>query len=95
MKARGMDERTWYGFGSTHYIISLLMDVFRLNWDNQEVDMIHRYHNEEKLPMLKNTFGVKDLHYMHILSLQNGEKLIEPILENFEEGVKQVKNSYW
>lgn len=95
IEARGFDERTYYGLGTTPYVISLLLDVYKLIWDDRPLDMVHSFHKNVKWPYIKEKFKITNSSDDHVLSTQFGESLIDELVYNFGEGVKQVKNSYW
>ena len=96
LKARGYDERTYYGFGTSHYAISLLLDVYDLNFaDNFLNDMIHYNHVGIKIPRLKNTFKLGNLVQGHRRATSFVDDIIFELHLNFDEGVKKVVNSYW
>jgi len=98
LEARGLDERTWYGYGSTYYILGIIEDIYKLEWDNIYVDtMIHRFHMMEKIPRWANTFDitVQNTDEKDMFSRFQAINLLKPLKENFEYGVKTVVNSYW
>ena len=54
IEARGYDERCYMCYGGTHYGVSLMLDVYKLKFDDQHLDtMIHKYHIPEKTKTLK------------------------------------------
>lgn len=95
IEARGYDERTTYGFGTTHYALCLLERVYGLILDNVELDMLHNYHTSEKLKRLKWVFKIPNVNKTHFEAMNFVDNLIAPLTWNFYEGVKNVKNSYW
>jgi len=95
LEARGYDENTYYSFGTTPYALSLILNFYKLVWDNQPLDMVHKFHGNLKFPSLKNVFKVGEMGRAHKLSTEHGESLIDKLIDNFDEGIKQVKNSYW
>ncbi len=96
LEARGIDERTWYSFGSSHYLMYLIECVYELKMININIDdMIHANHQLIKTPALKNLFKLSDFGIAHLKTLVLAEALINPLLIDFKNGRKQVVNSYW
>jgi len=98
LEVRGFDERTYYGCGTTYYILGILEDIYKLKMDNIYVDtMIHRFHMAHKIKRWASTFNItiqntveKDLFSRHKAS-----NCLKPLRQSFEDGRKHVKNSYW
>lgn len=97
IEARGYDERCQMGYGGTHYDNSLALDVYKLEFDDVEVDgMIHKYHIPEKTKILNDVFKIYNMgKEKHMDSVKFGQGLARKLIKNFDEGVKNVKNSYW
>lgn len=93
-EARGVDERTYYGYGTTHYTIRLIEIVYDLKWDNQPLDFVHEYHNHIKLPRWKKVFKFGDVREGHNIAMKGANRIIKPLIENYYNGILQVKNSY-
>jgi hypothetical protein len=93
--ARGYDERTEYGTGSQFYGVALMDRVYKLRVRAYYIDMIHKYHNDIKVPKLKEIFLSDDKK----IRRNNTRKMIETLMSNFEEsflyGIENVQNSYW
>lgn len=95
-EARGIDERTYYMFGTSHYVISLLLDVYNLKFYDFTLDnIVHNYHIPRKREMFRNVFKVNNINQKHHESINFGRSLTNPLKKNFLEGIKQVHNSYW
>ncbi len=96
IEARGYDERCYMGYGGTHYGVSLILDVYDLEFDDQHLDtMIHKYHITEKERVLREFYGINEMDKGHVSSMEFGRKLARRLLKNFDEEVKNVRNSYW
>jgi len=96
IEARGYDERCYMGFGATQYGVALVKDVYNLVFDDQHFDnMIHKFHISEKEKTLRMFYGVDSISEAHIPATQFAMSLIDKLRENFEEGVKNVRNNYW
>jgi len=95
IEARGFDERTFYGCGTTPYALSLLLSIYKLVWDDQPLDMIHKFHRNIKFSNLRKMFKIKSLKQSHRFSTEFGETLTDKLIHDFDKGVKKVKNSYW
>jgi len=96
LEARGYDERCVMGYGGTHYSVSLMLDVYDLEFDDQHLDtMIHKYHIPEKTKMLKLFYNIDEMQERHMSSLNFGRGLARRLLRDFDKEVKNVKNSYW
>lgn len=95
IEARGYDERTTYGFGTTHYALCLLERVYGLTLDNLELDMLHNYHTNKKFKRLKWVFKIHNINKTHLEAINFVDNIIAPLTWDFYEGVKKVKNSYW
>lgn len=96
IESRGYDERCYMGYGGTHYGVSLMLDVYKLKFDNIHLDtMIHKYHIPEKTKTLELFYNIKDMSGKHESSVEFGQNLARRLINNFDEEVKNVKNSYW
>jgi len=96
IEARGYDERCYMGYGGTHYGVSLMLDVYRLEFDDQHLDtMIHKYHIREKTNMLKYFYDINKMGDKHFSSVKFGKGLARRLVKGFDEEVKNVQNSYW
>jgi len=95
LAARGYDERTYYGHGTTHYACCLLNDVYQLKFDNVPFDMHHKYHRHLKIPRWKGVFHFNEIPVRHDVAREFAEKLLFNFYVGFETGAKQVQNSYW
>lgn len=96
LEARGYDERCYMGYGATHYSVSLMLDVFKLEFDDVYLDtMIHKYHIPEKTKTLELFYNVDDMSGKHMDSVAFGQELARRLINNFDEEVKNVRNSYW
>ena len=93
LEARGYDERTYYGNGTTHYGLALMREVYKLKWDNQKLSMIHRYHEPDKYKKLKKELNRTEEDHVKVLDF--GEAFLDEMFEDFDEAVKKVHNSYW
>lgn len=95
VKARGYDENTSYAMGSQQYGVMLLKDIYKLKFRAVDLDIIHKFHNDRKRPMLNIIFP----NIGYVQRRKNVRRMIECLKENlqdnFEEGIKNVKNSYW
>lgn len=93
--ARGYDERTVYAGGSQKYGTKLMMNVFNLKPKGVDWGLVHKYHNDRKLPKMREMFGDGDVRYLR----KRRTKLVNTILSNFDKGIrvgrKKVHNSYW
>lgn len=94
MKLRGYDERTYYGFGATHYAYCLLVDVLNLELDNRPLDMIHKYHRDFKHERLNNVFKLKDQIKNHNLAMKFVETILDGFYKDIDKAIKNVHNSY-
>ncbi len=98
LEVRGYDERTYYGCGTTYYILGILEDIYKLEIDNIYVDtMIHRFHMQQKIKRWANTFDITiyNTYEKDTFSKYQAINCLKPLKENFEDGIKTVKNSYW
>ena len=93
IEARGYDERTFYANGTTHYGLALMNGVYKLDWINKKLDIIHEFHDEIKYPK-KITMNMA-MFNEHDRVIELGESLLDKLFKNFDQGIKQVKNSYW
>lgn len=95
LRARGYDERTFYASGSQLYGVMLFKEVYKLRPSVVNLNLIHKYHNHIKIPMLHKIFGNVD----HVNRRKKVRKIISTLRtnlqENFNEGIKHVENSYW
>ena len=98
LECRGFDERTYYGCGTTYYILGILEDIYKLKMDNIYVDtMVHRFHMNHKVNRWASTF---DITIQNTIEKDNWSKhmaksCLQPLRSNFEDGIKTVHNSYW
>lgn len=82
LEARGFDERTHYRHGDSHYIIKLLKDVSKLEFEFLFIeDMIHKDHRE----VCERRTAKEDVGK----SMRLGRSLVNKF------NVNEVKNSYW
>lgn len=96
LEARGHDERTFMGWGCSHYWMQLMNEIYNLKYyDILLDDMIHKYHMPEKTRAAENIIKVGNMSEMHIPNILFARKLTDELKTNFDEGVKNVKNSYW
>ena len=98
LECRGFDERTYYGCGTTYYILDILEDIYKLQIYNIYVDtMIHRYHMHLKIPRWANAFDItaRNTYDRDNWSRHQANCCLQPLRNNFEEGRKTVHNSYW
>lgn len=98
LRARGYDETTYYGYGTTYYALGLLLDVYKLTFDNQNKDdMIHRFHMREKVRTWALDFDITEnnCNYKNKISEEIAITLLKRLHKDFDIGVKEVKNSYW
>jgi len=98
LECRGFDERTYYGCGTTYYILGILEDIYKLEIDNIYVDtMIHRFHMNHKIKRWASTFDItiQNTHHKDRMSMLTANDCLQPLRNNFEEGRKKVVNSYW
>ncbi len=98
LEVRGFDERTYYGCGTTYYILGIIEDIYKLEMDNIYVDtMIHRFHMGDKIKRWANTFNitVHNTHDKDNWSKHTANSCLQPLRNNFDEGRKKVVNSYW
>jgi len=95
IEARGYDERTSYGCGSQLYGVKLLNDIFKLTPIVARLNMVHKFHNNFKMPMVGKIYPNidHDTRRKHVRKLIY--ILIHGIMDDFKTGVKKVKNSYW
>jgi len=95
LRARGYDERTSYAAGSQKYGVRLFKDVYRIKTQSYNSNMVHGYHNNLKLPMLRKFFPNSTIHKLKSRRGRVVNNLINELLIDFNEGVKRVNNSYW
>ena len=96
LEARGHDERTYMGWGSGHYYLNLVEQIYNLTYDNIILDdMIHKHHIKEKIKASEEILKVGDMSEMHIPNILFARSLTNELKKDFDEGVKNVKNSYW
>ena len=96
LEARGHDEKTYMGWGCGMYYLFLMEEIYNLTYDNIILDdMIHKYHIDEKIRASKEVLKVGDMSEMYIPNIQFARSLITELKIDFDEGVKNVKNSYW
>jgi len=95
IKARGYDERTGYGAGSQKYGATLMKEIFKLRTRPFYLQMVHKYHNDIKLPMINKMYP----RITRIKRNRNVAVIVESLMKNlkvnFNDGVKKVRNSYW
>jgi len=98
LKVRGFDERTYYGCGTTYYILGIIEDIYKLEMDNIYVStMVHRFHMGHKIKRWASTFDItiQNTYEKDRFSKHQANSCLQPLRNNFEEGIKEVKNSYW
>lgn len=98
LEVRGIDERTYYGYGTTFYMVGIMEDIYKLEWDNIYVGtMIHRFHLAQKIKRWAETFNITIHNSIekNIFSEDTAVRLLQHLKNNFDEGKKYVKNSYW
>lgn len=97
INARGYNERTSYAAGSQLYGVMLLTDVYKLNTKTYDLGMIHKYHNNIKLPMMRKIFSNNNFSLIRLR--RNRRNLVNFLMNNlkrnFKNGVRKTKNSYW
>ena len=57
--------------------------------------MIHKYHIPQKTKTLKLFYNINEMSKKHMSSMKFGRGLARRLIKNFDEEVKNVKNSYW
>lgn len=95
IKLRGYDERTYYGFGATHYAYCLLVDVLKLELDNKPLDMIHKYHRDFKHERLREVFNLTNQMQKHEEAIKMVEPLLDVFLMDIDKAILNVQNSYF
>ena len=98
LEVRGFDERTYYGCGTTYYILGILEDIYKLKMDNIYVDtMVHRFHMNQKIKRWAITFDitVQNTYNKDKFSMHQANSCLQSLRNNFEDGRKKVVNSYW
>ena len=98
LECRGFDERTYYGCGTTYYILGILQDIYKLGiHDIYVASMVHRYHMGHKIKRWASTFDitVNNTHDKDRRSMDLANTCLQPLRNSFDEGKKQVINSYW
>lgn len=91
LKARGIDERTSYYFGSHPYLRDISLHIFKLKFFESinYFNLIHRSHpliNKQLIKLHNSARGVKLIHWEH---------RITALKKDFDKEVKNVMNSYW
>lgn len=90
LEARGYDERTYYGWGDSHYIVGLLKNVYKLEFDYVDTDdMVHKDHNSISRNRAKTIFNIYPSPKFNSESVRFGRSLVNKF------NVKKVVNSYW
>lgn len=95
LKARGYDENTSYAMGSQQYGVMLLKNIYNLRFRAVNLDIIHKFHNHRKRPMLNIIFPNITYAQRRKNVRRMMTQLEENLQNNFEISVKKVKNSYW
>ena len=98
LESRGYDERTYYGCGTTYYILGILQDIYKLGIHDIYVDtMIHRFHMRDKIARWASTFDItiQNTYEKDNWSKHLAKSCLQPLKENFDNGRKNVVNSYW
>ena len=96
LEARGYDERTWMGYGCTHYFLYLMNKVFNLSYSDVALpNMIHKFHKYKKIKAMRDVCNINNIWEAHMPSVRFGEGLASKLKNNFYEAVKDVRNSYW
>jgi len=98
LECRGFDERTYYGCGTTYYILGIIEDIYKLEMDNIYVNtMIHRFHMGHKIKRWASTFNItiQNTYEKDKFSKHQANSCLQPLRNNFDEGRKKVVNSYW
>ena len=98
LECRGYDERTYYGCGTTYYILGIIEDIYKLEMFNIYVDtMIHRFHMGHKIKRWASTFDitVNNTYDKDRRSKDLANTCLQSLRSNFDEGRKSVINSYW
>ena len=98
LEVRGFDERTYYGCGTTYYILGIIEDIYKLEMDNIYVnDIVHRYHMQQKIRTWDEKFNITihNTHEKDKWSKHLANSCLQSLRSNFEEGIKNVQNSYW
>jgi len=87
--ARGYDERTSYGAGSQKYGSILMTDVYELTGRPINLRIIHKYHDDIKLPMLEKIYPNIIYEKRRRITKAIVETLINNLKEDFDKGIKQ------
>ncbi len=96
LEVRGHDERTSMGWGCAHYWMNLMEHIYHLEWDDVILDdMIHKYHIKEKTRASEDVLKVGNMSEMYIPNILFARTLTNELKKDFDEGVKNVQNSYW
>ncbi len=85
LDVRGFDERTYYGCGTTYYILGIIEDIYELKIDDIYVnDMIHRFHMNQKIQTWANKFNItyKNTHDKDNLSKYKANICLQPLRNN-------------
>lgn len=98
LDVRGFDERTYYGCGTTYYILGIIEDIYKLEMDNIYInDMVHRFHMREKVRTWAEKFNItmQNTYDKDNWSKHMANTCLQPLRNNLNEGIKKVVNSYW
>lgn len=98
VECRGFDERTYYGCGTTYYILGIIEDIYKLQMHNIYLDtMIHRYHMGHKIKRWASKFDitVKNTQHKDNWSRHTANVCLLPLTVDFDKGKKEVVNSFW
>lgn len=95
VEARGYDERTAYATGSQKYGSMLLTNVYKLKVMTVPNEMVHKYHNYIKLPILKKIYPNIDRQEKRARTINVVDALIGLLEKDLYKGINKVQNSYW
>jgi len=92
LAVRGFDERTAYPWVGP-YGTRILLKLWNLKIEEHDIGLRHKYHYGIKPPHRRKYFKGKGIGY----HLQRGEvkPIVDELIENFEEILPKVHNSYW
>lgn len=95
LAVRGFDERCVYPWGGGPYATRILLVVLKLKIEEHYIGMEHKKHLILKHSYWRDTFNIPNKDYNPPMRRVHARGIARPLEQNFDQGVKQVKNSYW
>lgn len=95
LAVRGFDEKGCYPWGAGPYGTGILRRIWKLQIDEHYIGMEHKLHYYIKHNYWRETFGIPNRARYPSIGRAECRALLDGIAQNFNRGVRNVKNSYW